>query len=110
MLTSAESCPSSDRSTRIQCAVWVLGSLVGTTLSHEIGHSLGLANPFGEGFHNSSDEPNRLMDSGGDRPFAERAQISGQGPAKFCVTEYDYLRQILPAAEPADTSERPSCF
>lgn len=110
MLTSGEACPASDRQTQIQCAVWVLGSLIGTTLSHEIGHSLGLANPFGEGFHNSSDEPNRLMDSGGDRPFAERAELFGEGPAKFCVTEYDYLRQILPADAAADSSERPTCF
>jgi hypothetical protein len=110
MLTSGDACPAGDRQTRIQCAVWVLGSLIGTTLSHEIGHSLGLANPFGEGFHNSSDEINRLMDSGGDRPFVERAELFGEGPARFCVTEYDYLRQILPTSDPADTSERPTCF
>ena len=110
-LTSGASCPSSGaRADKIACAVWVLGSLVGTTLSHEIGHSLGLANPFGEGFHNSSDEINRLMDSGGDRPFAERAELDGQGPARFCTTEYDYLRQILPTSEPMDTSDRPTCF
>ena len=110
MLTGSDACPASDRQTQIQCAVWVLGSLIGTTLSHEIGHSLGLANPFGEGFHNSSDEPKRLMDAGGDRPFNERAELFGEGPAMFCVTEYDYLRQILPAEEPADSSERPTCF
>lgn len=110
MITSSQDCPSTDRTKQIQCAVWVLGSLIGTTLSHEIGHSLGLANPFGEGFHNSSDETNRLMDSGGDRPFAERAELFGEGPAKFCITEYDYLRQILPAEAPPDSSERPTCF
>ncbi len=110
-LTSGDEClAASAREDKIACAVWVLGSLIGTTLSHEIGHSLGLANPFGEGFHNSSDEDNRLMDSGGDRPFAERAELEGLGPARFCTGEYDYLRQILPTTEAMDTSDRPSCF
>ena len=94
MLDSGDGCPSDgSRRDQIACAVWVLGSLVGTTLSHEVGHSLGLANPFGEGYHDSGDEPNRLMDSGGDRPFSERAQLFGDGPGRFCDSEYDYLRQ-----------------
>ncbi|HLU66572.1 MAG TPA: hypothetical protein VKZ63_09870 [Kofleriaceae bacterium] len=109
-LTSGDGCPAADRAGQVACAVFVLGSLIGTTLSHEIGHSLGLANPFGEGFHNSSDEPNRMMDNGGDRPFNERAELFGQGPGVFCVTEYDYLRQILPTDEPDDPQERPTCF
>jgi hypothetical protein len=110
VLTSGEGCPATERSQQIACAVWVLGNLIGTTLSHESGHSLGLANPFSEGFHNFSDEPNRLMDSGGDRPFAERAELFGQGPARFCTTEYEYLRQILPTSQAPDPSPRPSCF
>lgn len=109
-LTDSSSCPAGDRDGQIACAVFVLGSTIGTTLSHEIGHSLGLANPFGEGFHNNSDEPKRMMDNGGDRPFGERAELAGEGPANFCVTEYDYLRQILPTADADDPSERPTCF
>ena len=109
-LTGAAPCPGASRDEEIQCAVWVLGSLIGTTLSHEMGHALGLANPFGEGFHNLSDEPDRLMDSGSERPFAERAELFGHGPARFCQTEYEYLRQILPTAEPTDTTPRPPCF
>jgi hypothetical protein len=103
------SCPATDRRSRIGCAVWVMGSLIGTTLAHEIGHSLGLANPFGDGFHNFGDEPNRLMDGGADRPLAERAIIQGQGPALFCEDEYTYMRQILPSTMPVDTSPRPRC-
>ncbi len=103
------SCPASDRRARIGCAVWSMGALIGTTLAHEIGHSLGLANPFGDGFHNFGDEPNRLMDGGADRPLAERAILQGQGPADFCEDEYAYLRQILPSAQPADTAPRPRC-
>ncbi|MBA3462405.1 MAG: hypothetical protein H0T46_20755 [Deltaproteobacteria bacterium] len=109
-LTSGAGCPASDRKTRIQCAIYVLGNLVGGTLSHEIGHSVGLANPFAEGFHNAGDAPNRLMDSGGDRPFLERAMLEGQGPAVFCDDEYAYLRMILPTSESADDITRPGCF
>jgi hypothetical protein len=109
-LTSGASCPGSDRKSKIQCAIFVLGNLVGGTLSHEIGHSLGLANPFAEGFHNAGDAPNRLMDSGGDRPFLERALLEGQGPGVFCDDEYAYLRMILPTTQPADDIVRPGCF
>jgi len=109
-LQSGDKCPGSDRKTKIQCAVFVLGNLVGGTLGHEIGHSLGLANPYAEGFHNAGDAPQRLMDSGGDRPFMERSQLMGQAGAVFCDEEYEYLRQILPSATAADTSARPSCY
>ena len=87
-----------------------MGNLVGGTLSHEIGHSLGLANPYADGFHDAGDAPNRLMDAGGDRPFLERAELLGQGPGVFCDDEYAYLRQIMPSNSPPDNSPRPSCF
>ncbi len=109
-LTDGTSCPAKDRKSQIQCAIFVLGNLVGGTLSHEIGHSLGLANPFAEGFHNAGDAPNRLMDSGGDRPFLERALLEGQGPGVFCDDEYAYLRMILPTAQAANDIQRPGCF
>jgi hypothetical protein len=109
-LTDGSSCPASDRKARIQCAIFVLGNLIGGTLGHEIGHSLGLANPYAEGFHNSGDAPARLMDSGGDRPFMERAELMGQPAAVFCDDEYAYLREILPSPQPAHAIERPSCF
>jgi hypothetical protein len=110
-LSSGAGCPvaAGDRRMAAACAVWVLGSLIGTTMSHEIGHSLGLANPYGDGFHNYGDEPNRLMDSGGNRPFLERAELSGQGPGRFCDEEYVYLRRILPTDEPDDRTPRPRC-
>ncbi len=110
VLTEGSSCPGKDRQTQVACAIYVLGNLIGGTLSHEIGHSLGLANPFMEGFHNAGDAPNRLMDSGSDRPFLERATLQGRGPGVFCDDEYAYLRMILPAAEPANNIERPGCF
>jgi hypothetical protein len=103
-------CPSSDRKTEIACAIYVMGNLVGGTLAHEIGHSLGLANPYMDGFHDAGDAPNRLMDAGGDRPFLERAVLQGQGPGVFCDDEYTYLRQILPSSDPPHAIQRPGCF
>ena len=100
-----------DRATQLGCAVFVLGSLVGTTLTHEAGHSLGLADPTGEAFHDTGDAINRLMDAGGDRPFDERAELMGQGPAVFCSDEYIYLRTVLPGSDAStgDSIARPDC-
>ena len=108
ILQSGSSCPATDRKTRIACAIWVLGSMVGTTAAHEVGHSLGLADPEGEEFHNPGDEPNRLMDSGGARTFGERAEL-GEGPGVFCDAEYKYLREILPTNVPDPVPVRPTC-
>ena len=87
----------------------MLGNLVGGTVAHEVGHSLGLANPYQDGFHDPGDAPDRLMDAGEARPFAERAQLMGQGPAVFCDDEYAYLRMILPTNEPPNDIQRPGC-
>jgi hypothetical protein len=110
-LSDGTSCPvrSKDRAQQIACAVWVLGNLVGTTMTHEIGHSLGLADPYGPLFHNPGDLPNRLMEAGGDRPFNERAEIFGEGPGVFCDDDYTYLRAILPSSDPPPTVMRPVC-
>jgi hypothetical protein len=100
-----------DRATRVGCAVFVLGNLIGTTLTHEAGHSLGLADPTGEAFHDAGDGINRLMDTGDNRPYEERAELLGQGPAVFCDDEYLYLRTILPGGDAAvgDSIGRPEC-
>jgi hypothetical protein len=109
-LDDGGACPASDRTGKIQCAIFVLGNLIGGTLGHEIGHSLGLANPYAEGFHDAGDAPARLMDAGGDRPFMERAELMGQTPAVFCDEEYAYLRDVLPSPEPANVITRPTCY
>jgi hypothetical protein len=107
---SGDGCPADgDRPAQIACAIWALGSMIGTTTTHEIGHSLGLANPYGQGFHNPGDLPNRLMDAGSARTFRERAELMGEGPAVFCDEEYAYLRAILPTDEPAPPIARPPC-
>lgn len=109
ILQSGLVCPGTDRPTQMACAVFVLGSVVGSTVSHELGHSLGLADPYGPEFHDVGDVPNRLMDSGGARSFEERGELFGQGPSRFCIDEYAYLRDILPANDPAPELERPPC-
>jgi hypothetical protein len=110
LLADGSSCPGHDRPSQMACAVFVLGNLIGGTLAHEIGHSLGLANPYMDGFHDSGDGLNRLMDAGGDRPFLERAELQGQGPEVFCDDEYTYLRKILPSSDPPNMVQRPGCF
>ncbi|MBM4372136.1 MAG: hypothetical protein FJ098_10810 [Deltaproteobacteria bacterium] len=79
-------------------AIRVLGTLVGGTVAHEIGHSLGLAMVPGqpEEFHNPGDTPRCLMDAGSARPFLERADLDGQGPEVFCPASTAYLQEILP--------------
>ncbi|MCC6624725.1 MAG: hypothetical protein IT385_25975 [Deltaproteobacteria bacterium] len=76
-------------------AVRVYGNLVGSTISHEVGHSLGLANVEGQ-FHNIGDNPGWIMDAGNYRPFEERAELDGQGPSFFEEGSLTYLRSILP--------------
>lgn len=102
-------CPvAEDRPRQIACAIHALGTLVGSTISHELGHSLGLADPYGPSIHNEGDQADRLMDA--DRPFEERAEIEGAGPSRFCADEYEYLRRILPSAEDYDLTPRAACY
>ncbi|MEE2779571.1 MAG: hypothetical protein VYE15_03535, partial [Myxococcota bacterium] len=90
-----ESTGASFRAVQIQEAVRVFGNLVGSTISHEIGHSLGLTAVPGS-FHNLGDNPGWLMDAGIHRPFEERAELDGQGPSVFSPDNRLYLESILP--------------
>jgi hypothetical protein len=92
---AGESAGDSQRAADIREAVRVFGNLVGSTVSHEAGHSLGLANVDGQ-FHNIGDNPGWLMDAGSYRPFEERAELDGQGPSFFEPESLDYLKSILP--------------
>lgn len=87
------------RQAQLAEAIRVLGNLVGNTATHEVGHSLGLTqHPAGEkcGQYHNRDAPNQIMDCGADRPFEERAEIDGQGPATWSRWNLEYLQQILP--------------
>jgi hypothetical protein len=114
-LAQMSQCPASNRPTQAACAIVVLANLVGSTAAHELGHSLGLADPYGGDnvFHNGGsvpvDVPNALMDAGEYRPFAERAELMGQGPSVFCQAWFDYLKDILPKESPDPVSNRPAC-
>jgi len=81
----------------VQRAVHALASIIGETAAHELGHSLGLADPYGPPttFHNGSDDPGCLMDSGGARPFGERADEAGFAPTQLCHEAPRYLDAIL---------------
>jgi hypothetical protein len=111
VIGSGSACPptAGGRPMQIACAAFALGSMIGTTMTHEVGHSLGLADPYGSEFHNPGDLPNRLMDAGGARSFNERAEIYGEGPAVFCDSEFEYLRQILPSKDAPPNVTRPAC-
>ena len=76
-------------------AIRVLGNLIGNTVSHEVGHTLGLAAIDGQ-FHNIGDNPGWIMDAGSYRPFEERAEIDGYGPSFFSPFNRGYLERILP--------------
>ncbi len=78
-------------------ALHALASIVGETTAHELGHSLGLAQPYGSltAFHNDSDGDGCLMDRGGDRPLGERTEQPGYARTRFCYDEPAYLNEIL---------------
>jgi hypothetical protein len=94
--------PQGPRGEEIEEAIFVMGNLIGNTLVHEIGHSLGLAyfatDDFGDStqFHNTFDEPGSIMDGGQDRPFEERAEIDGADAPRFNERNREYLQRILP--------------
>ena len=85
------------RAASIAEAIRVFGNLLGNTISHEVGHTVGLAAVDGN-FHNIGDNPGWIMDAGLYRPFAERAEIDGQGPAVFAPFNRQYLESVLPLA------------
>lgn len=95
--TLAEVGGSGDRASDVDRAVRALASIIGETSAHELGHSLGLASPFGARtvFHNPGDQPGCLMDSGSARPLGERAQEPGFAATRLCGDAPEYLDQIL---------------
>lgn len=83
------------RATLIREAIRVLGNLIGSTVTHEVGHALGLTALSGR-YHNDGDTPGALMDAGVFRPFEERAEIDGVAPASLEPFNRLYLESILP--------------
>lgn len=94
--TRGEGAP--DRVAAVRRAIDALGSVIGETTSHELGHSLGMAQPYGSPtvYHNDFDGEGCLMDSGGDRPLGERMALPGFATTHFCYDHPDYMTEILP--------------
>jgi len=116
-LSNGSICPAlaNDRARVIACAVLVLGNLIGTTMTHELGHSLGLANPSSKSgsYHNNGQVTGRIMNPGGLRSFRERAELAGSGPAVFCDSDFAYLQKILPDRDESPgrpQRQRPPCL
>lgn len=78
-------------------AIRALANLVGETTAHELGHSLGLAQPYGDptAFHDVGDGDGCIMDAGAARPLGERMAEPGFSASHFCYDEPDYLSTIL---------------
>jgi hypothetical protein len=93
--TEAEIEGQGDRVATLDEAVRVLGNLVGNTVTHEIGHSLGLADIDGH-YHNLGDNPSWLMDGGAYRSFEERSGLGPNGPEIFSPHNRAYLERVLP--------------
>lgn len=95
--SAAEVAGSGPRAGVVARAVDALAAAIGETTAHELGHSFGLAAPFGAStvFHNAGDREGCLMDSGSARPFGERAAQAGFAPSAICGESATYLDGIL---------------
>ena len=88
---------SASRLAEIERAIAALSSIIGETTAHELGHSLGMAQPYGPvtAFHRDDDGDGCVMDRGGDRPLAERSAQPSAARSVFCDDEPMYLQEIL---------------
>lgn len=93
----AEGSGDPDRVAAVARAIRALSSIVGETTSHELGHSLGLAQPYGprDAYHDEGDDEGCIMEPGSSRPLGERAAEPGFAETHFCYDEPDYLATIL---------------
>lgn len=78
-------------------AIDALAAIIGETTAHELGHSLGMAQPTGPvtAFHREGDGDGCVMDGGNARPLGERAAQPGFARSVFCDDEPGYLVSIL---------------
>jgi len=85
------------RVAEVDRALRALASMIGETSAHELGHSLGLAEPYGSTsvFHNPGDRDGCLMDSGGNRPLGERMAQPGFAATTLCYDAPAYMTDIL---------------
>lgn len=86
--------PTGERAAALDRATRALANLIGSTITHEVGHTLGLA-AHPRDVHNPSDTDGGLMDRGLHRPFAERAALDGTPPARFLGPNRAYLEALF---------------
>lgn len=98
--------PNGPRVDAIARAVRMVGSVIGNTVTHEVGHSMGMTFVPGDFdqpqniFHNQSHTTGPyIMDAGRERPFAERAELDGAESPRFNPNNREYLERILPKPE-----------
>ena len=91
------------RRAQIQLAIHALSSMVADSAAHELGHSLGLALPYGSPaqYHNPQPREGCLMDAGSHRPFAERARIATVVPC-FLLATCDHYEEPCHAFDASD--------
>lgn len=96
--------PDGPRTDDIEAAVRMVGSVIGNTVTHEVGHSIGMTfvkrdriRPT-DVFHNQV-PGTFIMDPGSERPFEERAELPGVERAEWNELNKKYLRQTLPKPE-----------
>ena len=98
--------PDGPRSVSIQEAIDMIGVVVGHTVAHEAGHSMGMSfyegdrtSP-GNAFHNRAPGDGNLMNPGSSINFEERAGLPGAPVLGFNPRNTEYLSEILPNIEP----------
>ena len=89
---------SRSRNSVVGRAIGALAGMIGETAAHELGHSFGLADPYGSSrvFHNDDDGEGCLMDSGSNRPLGERMGLPEYEETRLCYDAPVYLDEILP--------------
>lgn len=88
--------PGGARDAEVERAIRTLGNLIGNTITHEIGHSLGLTRVPGCGQYHNPPGPRQIMDCGADRPFEERAEVEPDSHGMWLEGNRAYLESVLP--------------
>ena len=83
-----------DQGAAAAAAIEAMARLIAGSLSHEVGHALGLAAGSTD-YHHAGDHPGWRMDAGPARPFSERAGLAGAGEETWGPVDEAYLKTIL---------------